>query len=131
MLMPTLEETILANSVVPIAKLYTPAKKALAAPSTGVTINNPAAEKVIQDCASVAVRYLPLLVFGSTPTPFAQLKGQVTLDQIKEFVVRSHQDVHTFQLLTVMLHMGRNLPVKKPLTTQDSAVDPYGEYENL
>ena len=67
---------ILQNSNLKEAKLYGAAQKAATNPEIGITIQNKAAYHVIKDCATIAMCYLPHLVFGSYVNPFESLKGK-------------------------------------------------------
>ena len=129
--MQTLEEVLLENSQIPIAKLYGPAKKAAAAPQTGITANVPAALKVIQDSATIAVEYLPLHVCGlAGANIFVRAKKKVTLEQIREFVARAETHIASQQLLHYLLYIARNIPIPAPSQTEGGIdKDPYGEYD--
>ena len=125
----TLEEVIISNSQARPAKLYAPAKKAAAEPTTGVTITIPAAKAVIQDCASTAVAYLPLYVFGLYANPFSDLKGKITLDQVRDLVERAKTDLPAFHLKQAILAKGSaNLP-ELTIGPQSNPSDPYGDYD--
>jgi len=126
--MPSLEEAIIQYSPAKEAKLYGPSKKAMADPSNGITIVNPAAVNVIRDCATVANRYLPHFVFGLYANPFGALAKNVSLEQINDFVARASTDIITSQLLYLMLEKGAK-QVTLP-TRQISEDDPYGDYNN-
>jgi hypothetical protein len=69
-------DIILQNSQAREAKLVGPATKASTNPETGVTILNPAAFHVIQDCAKLTIKYIPHYVFGVYANPFEVLKGK-------------------------------------------------------
>lgn len=128
-------ETILANSAVKEAKLYSAAKKASINPATGVTIQNKSAFYVIKDSAMLAVRYLPHFVFAQYQDPFSALKGKFTKNDIIEFVQNTNSDFSNLQLLTLILSKIKNNDdttiVKQPTTdvVQDFDLsDPYGDY---
>ena len=119
------EDVLVTNSPTREAKLWEPSKKAYSVPETGITVVNPAALNVIKDCARIAVQYTPLKVFGLYANPFEELKGKFTVDQIKEFVERSKTELHTRQLLRLIIDRGRNLIAATPIPTDS----PYGEYD--
>lgn len=125
----TLEDVIIVNSQAKIAKLYAPAKRAAVEPTTGVTINIPAAKAVIQDCATVTVQYLPLAVFGLYANPFRELNGKITLDQIQDFVARSSADLPTLHLKQAILCRGDISLPENTASIQSNTADPYGEYD--
>jgi hypothetical protein len=118
-------DIIIENSTVKEAKLYSPAQKAAAKPDSGVTIQNPAAYHVIQDCAVIATKYLPIYIFGLYANPFEDLKSKFNFQDIKEFVGAAYSDMTLNQLLTLMLDKIKKLPYT-PVTSSN---DPYGDYE--
>lgn len=122
----TFEDIIVQNSKAKEAKLLNPAKKASTAPDTGVQILNPAAYHVIKDCALITMKYLPHFVFGLYTDPFTELKGKVTVSQIKDFINRAFSDVTTYQLFTLINEKIKKAPTAS-VATQD---DPYGDYES-
>lgn len=122
----TFEEIIVQNSKAKEAKLYTPATKASAAPDTGVQILNPAAYHVIKDCALITMKYLPHFVFGLYTDPFTELRGKMTVAQIKDFINRAFADVTTNQLFCLINEKIKKTPTAA-VATQD---DPYGDYES-
>jgi hypothetical protein len=119
-------DVIIENSPVKEAKLYSPAQKAAEKPDSGVTIQNPAAYHVIQDCAKMTVTFLPFYVFGLYAHPFDDLKGKFNFKDIKEFVDAAFSDVTLNQLLILILDKIKKLPY----TPAQNANDPYGDYES-
>lgn len=124
-------EIILANSDAKESRLYKPALKAMEKPDTGVTINIPAAYNVIKDSATIAVKYIPHLVFGMYANPFDALKGKFSFTDVKEFVEASHKDFVLNQLLVIILNKIGG-PVQTTTTTSGLASldNPYGDYES-
>ena len=118
-------DIIIENSTVKEAKLYNPAQKASEKPDSGVTIQNPAAYHVIQDCAVIATKYLPIYIFGLYANPFEDLKSKFNFQDIKEFVSAAYSDMTLNQLLTLILEKIKKLPY----TPIASSNDPYGDYE--
>jgi hypothetical protein len=118
-------DIIIENSTVKEAKLYSPAQKASEKPDSGVTIQNPAAYHVIQDCAVIATKYLPIYIFGLYANPFEDLKSKFNFQDIKEFVSAAYSDMTLNQLLTLILEKIKKLPY----TPISSSNDPYGDYE--
>jgi hypothetical protein len=119
-------DIIIENSPVKEAKLYGPSQKAYEKPDSGVTIQNPAAYHVIQDCAMIASKYLPIYVWGLYAHPFDELSGKFNFKDIKEFVDAAFSDVTMNQLLILILDKVK----KMPFTPSQSANDPYGDYES-
>lgn len=127
-------DIIIQNSQAKEAKLYTPSKKASDNPETGITINSPAAFHVIKDCATLAHKYIPHLVFGSYANPFEVLRGKFKKSDIEEFVSCAMSDIVLHQLMNLILYKIANSPylitAAATVDTMDSA-DPYGEYETI
>jgi hypothetical protein len=119
-------DIIIDNSPVKEAKLYGPAQKAAEKPDSGVTIQNPAAYHVIQDCATIAKKYLPVYIFGLYAHPFEELKGKFNFQDIKEFVDAAFSDVTMNQLLVLILDKVKKLPY----VPAKNVNDPYGDYES-
>jgi len=124
-------QIILENSQQKEAKLYTPAKKAMEYPDTGITIQNKSAYHVIKDSATMAVKYLPHFVFGCYIDPFKQLKGKFKKDDINEFVTKSQEDFVLKQLLDIIVSKidteNYQLSSNSKSISSDAS-DPYGEY---
>jgi len=118
-------DTILENSPVREAKLYGPAKKASETPDNGITIQNPAAYHVIQDCANMTQKYLPHYIFGLYANPFEELKGKFNYQNVKEFVDAAYSDMVLNQLLLLILDKVKKLPMAMVANIND----PYGDYE--
>jgi hypothetical protein len=119
-------DILLQNSQAKEAKLLGPATKATTNPETGVTILNPAAFHVIQDCAKLTIKYLPHYVFGLYANPFEVLKGKFQYNDIVEFVKAALSDVVLNQLLVLISEK-----IKKASSTiSGSGIDPYGDYES-
>jgi hypothetical protein len=122
----TLEEIIITNSNATISKLWGPSNKALKEPTNGITVNIPAAAAVIRDCAMITVKYLPHYVFGLYGNPYQELKGKITLDQIKDFAERAKIDFTTYQLLELIIKRAATGVDTLPIPESS---DPYGDYE--
>ena len=118
-------DTILENSPVREAKLYGPAKKVSETPDNGITIQNPAAYHVIQDCANMTQKYLPHYIFGLYANPFEELKGKFNYQNVKEFVDAAYSDMVLNQLLLLILDKVKKLPMAMVANIND----PYGDYE--
>jgi len=119
-------DIIIDNSPLKEAKLYSPAQKAAERPDSGVTIQNPAAYHVIQDCAKITIKYLPHYVFGLYANPFQDLKGKFNFQDIKEFTDAAFSDVTYNQLLILMLDKIKKMPYT-PTINYDN---PYGDYDS-
>jgi hypothetical protein len=119
-------DIIIENSPVKEAKLYGPAQKASEKPDNGIVIQNPAAYHVIQDCANITKKYLPIYVFGLYAHPFEELKGKFNFSNIKEFVDAAFSDVTLNQFLILILDKAKKLPY----TPVAASHDPYGDYES-
>jgi hypothetical protein len=119
-------DILLQNSQAKEAKLMLPASKASTNPETGVTILNPAAFHVIQDCAKLTMKYLPHYVFGLYANPFELLKGKFEYNDVVEFVKGALSDMVLNQLLVLITEK-----IKKASSSlQASSVDPYGDYDS-
>jgi len=119
-------DIILQNSQAKEAKLMGPASKASTNPETGVTILNPSAFHVIQDCAKLAIKYLPHYIFGLYANPFEVLKGKFEYNDVVEFVRAALSDVVLNQLLVLITEKIK----KSSSTLAGSSSDPYGDYES-
>lgn len=127
-------DIIIQNSQAKEAKLYNPSKKASDNPETGITINSPAAFHVIKDCATLAHKYIPHIVFGSYANPFEVLRGKFKKSDIEEFVSCAMSDIVLHQLMNLILYKIANSPyLITAAATTDSmdSTDPYGEYETI
>jgi len=119
-------DIILQNSQAKEAKLLGPATKASTNPETGVTILNPSAFHVIQDCAKLTIKYIPHYVFGLYANPFEVLKGKFQYNDVVEFVRAALSDMVLNQLLVLITEK-----IKKASSTlTGSSADPYGDYES-
>ena len=119
------------------AKIYKAASKAAENPSIGVTINNPAAEHVIRDCATITMKCLPLYVFAEYKDPFKELSGKFSKEEINEFVNHAKEDTVFNLLLAVILAKAeKQMPEIFKQTTVSEAPkkvlmdDPYMDYYN-
>jgi len=119
-------DVIVENSPVKESKLFSPSQKAAEKPDSGITIQNPAAYHVIQDCAKMTVKYLPIYIFGLYANPFEDLKGKFNFIDIKTFVDAAFSDVTLNQFLILILDKVKKLPYV-PLANSN---DPYGDYES-
>jgi len=119
-------DILLSNSQAKEAKLIGPASKASTNPETGVTIVNPAAFHVIQDCAKLTVKYVPHYVWGLYANPFEVLKGKFQYNDIVEFVKAALSDMVLNQLLTLIVDKIK----KSSSSLGGSTADPYGDYES-
>ena len=114
-------DTLIANSSQQEAKLYGPSEKAAVKPDTGITIQNPGAFHVIKDCARIAHGYIPLFVFDHFASPFDNLKGKFTKEDIIELVDAAKTDVFIKHLLIVIVN-------KAKLTLPEAILNPSGSY---
>lgn len=128
---------LLQNSKLMQAKIYKAASKAAENPSIGVTINNPAAEHVIRDCATITMKCLPLYVFAEYKDPFKELSGKFSKEEINEFVNHAKEDTVFNLLLAVILAKAeKQMPEIFKQTTVSEAPkkvlmdDPYMDYYN-
>ncbi len=96
------ENKILSLSKLHESKLLHPSSVAMRKPDTGVKILKKSAYYVIRDCAKVANKYVPLLIYGNIAKPLDTLKGQFSKSDIIDFVSRSKKDLHTKQLLNLI-----------------------------
>lgn len=125
---------LLQHSTIREAKLLNSAIKANTNPEIGVTITHKAAFHVIRDCAGVASKYIPHMVWGAYDDPFKTLQGKFTKKSIQELVAKSSTDVAIAQLIVLILDAGHKmnlLNVSKPddVTKFEQDVnDPYGDY---
>lgn len=119
-------DILLENSQAKEAKLIGPATKASTNPETGVTILNPAAFHVIQDCAKVTIKYIPHYVWGLYANPFEVLKGKFQYADIVEFVKAALSDMVLNQLLVLITEKIK----KSSSSIAASASDPYGDYDS-
>lgn len=99
----TIEDIILNNSPVGLAKLIGPATKAVDKPDSGITIQNKAAYFVIRDCAILARDYLPLHIYSITANPLTFFKGKFSKVLIEEFVTRAMENTNAFNLLKLII----------------------------
>jgi len=126
-------KTLLQHSNIREAKLLNSAIKANANPEIGVTITHKAAFHVIKDCAGVASKYIPHMVFGAYDDPFKTLQGKFTKKSIQELVARAAADVAVAQLITIMMDRAQRMnllqaPKPAPAQFEEDANDPYGDY---
>ena len=98
-----LEDSILKLSQARYSKLKRPAELAATKPDTCVKILNKSAYYVIKDCAEITLKYLPHFVYSGIRDPITKLRGQVSEQQVVDFVNRSAKEDHTQQLLRLML----------------------------
>ena len=119
-------DILLSSSQAKEGKLVGPATKASTNPETGITINNPAAYRVIKDCAKLAIKYLPHYVFGLYANPFEVLKGKFERKDIDEFVKAALSDMVLNQLLSLIIDKIK----KSSSSLSASEDDPYGDYES-
>ena len=119
------------------AKIYKAASKAAENPSIGVTINNPAAEHVIRDCATITMKCLPLYVFAEYKDPFKELSGKFSKEEINDFIKHAKEDTVLNLLLTIILAKAeKQMPeIFKQTKVSESPKnvlmdDPYGDYYN-
>ena len=127
-------KTLLQHSNIREAKLLNSAIKANANPEIGVTITHKAAFHVIKDCAGVASKYIPHMVWGALDDPFKMLRGKLSKKSIQELVAKSSADVAVAQLITLILDKGDKMNLlhaskpKAPVHFEEDANDPYGDY---
>lgn len=129
-----IEEIILDNSSEIKAKLYQPAKKAFESPDTGITINKPAAYKVIKDCAETTLLFLPIEIFLKFKNPVQSLRGKFTRDQVIDLYNRTTSDSVAKILFQLILDTCPKAPLQlAPVNTASILTnidkdDPYGSY---
>jgi hypothetical protein len=129
--MQLLEEILCQVDVIKEGKLLPMAKKAFESPETGIQIIVPAAKNVIQDCASITVKYLPFFVFGSLANPFTYYKGKVNLECIQDFYARSKTNFTTYQLLLIILTKAKEVYKLTDNSVFFDKSDPYGDDPTL
>ncbi|MBW3020039.1 hypothetical protein KY334_01975 [Candidatus Woesearchaeota archaeon] len=118
------EQKVLDNSNQPIRNLYPRAVKASENPLTGITkTTNKYVELVIRDCATVAKKYLPIMVYGSYQDPINTLKGKIEAKEIIDLVGRSEKVLETRQLLKLVLSSAQKYQIDKQLKTNDLITD--------
>jgi hypothetical protein len=114
--------------------LYRPAKIAATAPDTQVKIYNKSAYYVIKDCADITLKYIAHYAYSKLSNPIQSLKGNITEQDITDFVGRASTDAVTRQLLQVIINditpSGTIRPreVVTDFTIQDGE-DVYGDYD--
>lgn len=127
-------KTLLQHGTIREAKLLNSAAKAATNPEIGVTITQPAAFHVIKDCAGVASKYIPHMVWGALDEPFKTLRGKFSKKSIQELVAKSSADVAVAQLITLILDKGDKMNLlhapkpKAPVHFEEDVNDPYGDY---
>jgi hypothetical protein len=128
-------KVLLQHGTIKEAKLLNSAHKAAANPEIGVTITHKAAYHVIKDCASIASKYIPLMVFGAYADPFETLRGKFSRKSIQELVTKAAEDVAYDQLITVIVDRATKMklmeapkPTTKEIKFEEDAADPYGDY---
>lgn len=127
-------KTLLQHGTIREAKLLNSATKAATNPEIGVTITQPAAFHVIKDCAGVASKYIPHMVWGALDDPFKMLRGKFSKKSIQELVAKSSADVAAAQLITLIMDKGDKMNLlhapkpKAPVHFEEDANDPYGDY---
>lgn len=129
--MQPLEEILCQIDLIKEGKLLPMAKKAFESPETGIQIIVPAAKNVIQDCASITVKYLPFFIFGSLANPFTYYKEKVNLECIQDFYARSKTNFTTHQLLIIILTKAKEVYKLADNSTFFDKSDPYGDAPNL
>lgn len=131
--MKKIEDVILEASTETKAKLYTPAKKAFEAPDTGVTINKPAAYRVIKDCAETTLLFLPIEIFLKFKSPTQALKGKFSREQVIDLYNRTTTDSVAKILFQTILDTcpkapPQLTPTKAAIITDVDIDDPYDTY---
>ena len=129
--MQTLEEILCQVNVIKESQLLIPAQTAYITPENGIQIINPAAKNVIQDCASLTVKYLPFFIFGSLANPFNYYKDKISLECIQDFYSRSKTNFTTHQLLIIILTKAKEIYKLNETSTFFDKTDPYGDAPNL
>jgi len=129
-----LEEKIISQCANRHRMLERPAQVAATSPDTQVKIYNKSAYYVIKDCANITLKYLPHFVYSEFENAKHTLKGKLSEDDIIDFIQRSSSDIHTRQLLQIILSdiVPNNTPsVREPIidfSIQDGE-DVYGDYD--
>ena len=117
-------------------KLKRPALIAAEHPETQVKIYNKSAYYVINDCADITLKYLPLFAYSRLSS--ASLKGAFTEQDIIDFVGRAAKDIHTRQLLQLILDdITTSATQATPVVNQEvtdftidgNVDDVYGDYD--
>jgi hypothetical protein len=128
-------KVLLQHGTIKEAKLLNSALKAAANPEIGVTITHKAAFHVIKDCANIASKYIPHMVFGAYADPFETLQGKFSRKSIQELVAKAAEDVAYDQLITVIIDRATKMklveapkPATKEIKFEEDAADPYGDY---
>lgn len=129
-----IEDKIIAACPSRHKNLVRPAKIASTAPDTQVKIYNKSAYYVIKDCADITLKYLPHYAYSQLQDPVRSLKGQISEQEITDFVSRSSRDTHTRQLLQVILNDITPTGTIKPREvvtdfTIAEGEDVYGDYD--
>tara|TARA_B100001123_G_scaffold444039_1_gene591794 strand:+ start:3486 stop:4007 length:522 start_codon:yes stop_codon:yes gene_type:complete len=134
------EDKIINISQSRYRNLLRPAKIAAAKPDTCVKILNKSAYYVIKDCADITVKYIPHFVYSGIKDPITKLKGNVTENDIDDFVSRALKADHTQQLLRLILDdvLKRHVSVQVNRVSSEAEIDftltgeeddVYGDYE--
>ena len=124
----SVEQKIIENSKEPLAALAPRAAKAMNAPDTGVTILVPGARAVIRDCATVAVKYLPIMLFAKMDVD--DLRGKITKSEVNDLFSRCKDtNTETWQLLQLMYIKAQWYLNANKIVTK-SANDVYNDYDN-
>ena len=132
------EDKIVSTSTARQRTLKRAAKVASTSPETQVKIFNKSAYYVIKDCADITLKYLPHFTYSTIS--YNQLKGKVTEQDIIDFVGRASKDVHTKQLLQIILD---DITSKDTISTtsefqeitdftiDEGTSDVYGDYDYI
>ena len=118
------------------SKLARPAKIAATAPDTQVKIYNKSAYYVIKDCADITLKYLAHYAYSQLADPIQSLRGNVSEQDITDFVGRASTDAVTRQLLQIIINditpSGTIRPreVVTDFSIEDGE-DVYGDYDFL
>ena len=130
-------ETLLSNSTLKEAKLYSPALKASEDPTIGITIHKQAAYHVIKDCAKITLKYLPFIILEHYTDVFDSMRGKVSTSDVKELSQAAQKDHSIKQLMIVLLdkaykkypHLSeQNSNSQVQIASDFNVADPYGDY---
>lgn len=112
---------------IPIANLYTPAKKAMVNPETGIKIVSPGARHVIRDMAATTVEFLPLrCLVGNREKVVEGIHGKVTRKQVSEFIEESGKTIGGTLLLKELLDMSGNIHAEDETSSSSNIYGSYG-----
>ena len=133
--MKKLEDIIIdigLSQKVKIAQLYIPSAKCAEDPTIGIEIKNENAKYVIEDCAIMANKYLPIEVFLHLENPIKSLKGKIDSKALNVFAKDVSNNVIVSRLLYKCIYefyvpTTPKSEIKKPTQLADI----YGDYTEI